>query len=152
MDKIHSALNSLDKELSKHEIALAFERKTNIPKAYVAAGLGSLLLLIVSFNICGYAPLLTNLFGISLAFCSSYGTMRGVAPSASAVAQWMSYWMVFGVISTLEFFKGLILEFIPLYFLLKCVLFMWLALPKYQVFYHIIIISLIVSLGCNCCF
>jgi receptor expression-enhancing protein 5/6 len=53
------ALKGLDGELSKFTYANEFERKTGVPKTYVALGVGSIGLIMIFFNLAG--QFLTNL-------------------------------------------------------------------------------------------
>ncbi|GJP45895.1 hypothetical protein CLOM_g5234 [Closterium sp. NIES-68] len=50
----------------------------------------------------------------------------------SAVRQWLTYWVLFSIVSTLEHFLAPILSWIPLYSLAKLAGFAWLVLPKYH--------------------
>lgn len=75
----------------------------------------------------GIFSVLTSLF-VALAY-PLYITINVLeAPTTSAVEQWMSYWMLFAVLSTLEWFFGLSL--FPLYYELKTLFILWLTLPK----------------------
>ena len=61
MDKVQDALSQLDKELSKFPALVQLEKQTKVPKAYMVAGVGGLLILLVFLNIAG--RLITNLLG-----------------------------------------------------------------------------------------
>lgn len=54
-----NALKGLDGELSKFSYAKEFERKTGVPKTYVALGVGSIGFVMIFFNLAG--QFLTNL-------------------------------------------------------------------------------------------
>lgn len=54
-----NALNGLDGELSKFTYAKEFERRTGVPKTYVALGVGSIAFIMIFFNVAG--QFLTNL-------------------------------------------------------------------------------------------
>eukprot|EP00771_Trimastix_marina_P004121 gnl/Trimastix_PCT/859.p2 GENE.gnl/Trimastix_PCT/859~~gnl/Trimastix_PCT/859.p2 ORF type:complete len:169 (+),score=65.55 gnl/Trimastix_PCT/859:69-509(+) len=46
--------------------------------------------------------------------------------------QWLTYWAVFGFFSFFETLLYFIIEYIPFYFLLKLVFFLWMQLPFFQ--------------------
>jgi receptor expression-enhancing protein 5/6 len=57
--KAKNTLNSLDGELSKFKYANEFERRTGVPKTYVALGAASVTFIMIFFNLAG--SLITNL-------------------------------------------------------------------------------------------
>uniref|UniRef100_A0A5S6QZP9 Receptor expression-enhancing protein n=1 Tax=Trichuris muris TaxID=70415 RepID=A0A5S6QZP9_TRIMR len=46
--------------------------------------------------------------------------------------QWLTYWTIFALFSLLDFFSEKIVGIFPIYWLLKCVFFLWLYLPVYK--------------------
>lgn len=57
--KAKEVLARVDTELSKFQYANEFERRTGVPKSYVALGFGGVAFLMVFFNLAG--QLITNL-------------------------------------------------------------------------------------------
>lgn len=66
--KVKEVLARLDTELSQFKYANEFERKTGVPKSYVALGAGGVVFLMIFFNLAG--QLLTN--GISWLYPGKY--------------------------------------------------------------------------------
>ena len=46
--------------------------------------------------------------------------------------QWLTYWVVFGTFSTIDYFADFILSWFPFYFLVKTGLFLYLMLPQFN--------------------
>jgi len=44
--------------------------------------------------------------------------------------QWLAYWIVFALFTLVEFFLDIVLAWIPLYYEVKLVFILWLALPQ----------------------
>lgn len=44
--------------------------------------------------------------------------------------QWLSYWIIFSLFSTIEFFLDIVLAWVPLYYEAKLIFILWLALPQ----------------------
>jgi len=43
--------------------------------------------------------------------------------------KWLTYWVVYAYLSTLEFFSDILLSWFPLYWLAKCLLLLWCFVP-----------------------
>ncbi|KAJ2770702.1 ER membrane protein DP1/Yop1 [Coemansia nantahalensis] len=114
-----------DSALSGIPAAQALQDKTGVPKVYGAAGVAALGLVLVLFNI--GAPLLVNLTGFGYA---AYASMEAVeSPGKEDDAQWLTYWVVFGLLNVVEYFTGFILYWVPFYYPIKLGFLMWLMLP-----------------------
>ncbi|CDW53101.1 receptor expression enhancing protein [Trichuris trichiura] len=46
--------------------------------------------------------------------------------------QWLTYWTVFALFSLIDFFSEKIVGVFPIYWLIKCIFFLWLYLPVYK--------------------
>ncbi|KAJ1734581.1 ER membrane protein DP1/Yop1 [Coemansia biformis] len=115
-----------DSVLSGIPAAQAFQDKTGVPKVYGAAGVAGLALLLVFFNI--GAPLLVNLTGFGYA---AYASMDAIeSPGKEDDAQWLTYWVVFGLLNVVEYFTGFLLYWFPFYYLIKLGFLVWLMLPS----------------------
>eukprot|EP00287_Rhodomonas_sp_CCMP768_P002885 CAMPEP_0196735664 /NCGR_PEP_ID=MMETSP1091-20130531/14015_1 /TAXON_ID=302021 /ORGANISM="Rhodomonas sp., Strain CCMP768" /LENGTH=125 /DNA_ID=CAMNT_0042079319 /DNA_START=144 /DNA_END=521 /DNA_ORIENTATION=- len=53
-------------------------------------------------------------------------------PNKDDDTQWLSYWVIFGLFSFVEFFLDIILQWVPLYHEAKLVFLIWLAVPSFK--------------------
>ncbi|KAJ1564299.1 hypothetical protein HK096_008700, partial [Nowakowskiella sp. JEL0078] len=121
-------LAQLDKELSKYPLAVEAEKKTKVPKTYLAVGASSIILILVFFNIWG--DLITNLIGF---LYPAYQSFKAIESSNKEDdAQWLTYWTVFGFLNIIEFFTDTILFWVPFYHTFKAGLLLYLFLPHFQ--------------------
>jgi len=82
----------------------------------------------VVYLIFGYAAqLLCN--AISVAY-PAYISIRAIESSDKIDdTKWLTYWVLYATFSIIEFFSLFLTNFIPFYFLLKCIFFIWCMLP-----------------------
>ena len=78
MEFITVQINKLDKFLSQFPIANQLEKKTNIPKAYLAATVGVLYMLMILLNVWG--ELLSNVIGFAY---PAYASFKALETSSS---------------------------------------------------------------------
>ncbi|KAJ2658279.1 ER membrane protein DP1/Yop1 [Coemansia sp. RSA 1199] len=114
-----------DTHLAKVPLAQAFQEKTRVPKVYGAAGVAGLGLLLVFLNI--GAALLVNLTGFGYA---AFASMQAIETRGQTDdAQWLTYWVVFGMFNVLEYFAGFVVYWFPFYYLTKLGFLVWLMMP-----------------------
>ncbi|XP_059614654.1 receptor expression-enhancing protein 5 isoform X3 [Phlebotomus argentipes] len=76
------------------------------------------------------AQLLCNTVGI---IYPAYISMKAIeTKDKSDDTKWLTYWVIYAVLSTAEFFSGFITNFIPFYWLLKCIFLVWCMAPIQQ--------------------
>ncbi|KAJ1783764.1 ER membrane protein DP1/Yop1 [Coemansia sp. RSA 2167] len=114
-----------DAHLAKIPLAQAFQEKTRVPKVYGAAGVAGAGLLLVFLNI--GAALLVNLTGFGYA---AFASMQAIETRGQQDdAQWLTYWVVFGMFNVLEYFAGFVVYWFPFYYLAKLGFLVWMMMP-----------------------
>ncbi|KAJ8659930.1 hypothetical protein O0I10_004523 [Lichtheimia ornata] len=126
--KVREGLAKLDSELSQYKYCNELERRTGVPKSYVVLGGGAVIFVMIFFNLAG--KFLTSL--ISWAY-PAYASFKAIESSSSADdKQWLVYWTVIGFVQLVEFFAGIILYYFPMFYLIKTLFVLWLALPQFR--------------------
>ncbi|GAB0094731.1 Receptor expression-enhancing protein [Sergentomyia squamirostris] len=125
-ENINKALNDDSKPWTPM-LALV-EGKSGIPRIYIFYGGVSLFALYLMF---GYAAqLLCNIVGL---IYPAYISMKAIETSDKVDdTKWLTYWVIYAVMSTVEFFSGFITSFIPFYWLMKCIFLVWCMAPIQQ--------------------
>ncbi|KAJ8955453.1 hypothetical protein NQ318_003553 [Aromia moschata] len=61
----------------------------------------------------------------------AYVSMHAIeSPSKDDDTKWLTYWVVFAVFSIIEYFADFIAGWFPLYWLIKCLFFVWLMITN----------------------
>lgn len=101
------------------------EKKTGLDRLYIFLGIlaGSALYLVFGVG----QQLVSNVFGFLYpAYCS----MKALeSPTKDDDTKWLTYWVVFAFVTILEFFSDCILCWFPVYWLFKCMFYIWLMAP-----------------------
>ncbi|CAG8474791.1 333_t:CDS:2 [Paraglomus occultum] len=118
----------LDKELSKYSIFNTVEKRTNVPKTYLALGAGAFVFVLIFFDFAG--QLLSNLVGWVYPAYRSFQAIETADKTDDT--QWLTYWAVYGFVALVEFFSNIILYWVPFYYLVKTLFFLWLFLPQFK--------------------
>lgn len=98
--------------------------KSGLPPFAIALLCGALCLLLFGF----VAPLASYVVGVAYPTLMSFRALE--SNDKSDDKQWLTYWVVFAFVQFVENFMSPVLSIIPLYFVLKMVFLLWLALPK----------------------
>lgn len=127
---IKSGLEKFDKYLEEENNHLTktldlIEKKTNVKKRYLAL---SVLVWVSVYLIVGYAAsLLCSFIGFVY---PAYKSVKAIESTATGDdTAWLMYWVVYASFSCLEFFSDILLSWVPLYFLIKCIFLLWCMAP-----------------------
>ncbi|XP_015435179.1 PREDICTED: receptor expression-enhancing protein 5 isoform X2 [Dufourea novaeangliae] len=130
MARITAVKESLDKALhdeSKFWVKyfVKVEKQTGVNRTYVFLGSVVVLGIYLVFGI--GQQLVCNIFGFLYpAYCS----MKALESSKKDDdTKWLTYWVVFALFTIVEFFSDYILCWFPVYWVFKCLFYMWLMAP-----------------------
>lgn len=113
------------KKLSAH-LALIKE-KTGIPGPIIV-GLLAMCILFVCFSF--YDVIIVTLVGTVFPI---YWSVKAIeSPETDDDKQWLTYWVVYSFWRLLDMYSGIILQYIPHYFIIKIVLLIWMMMPNTQ--------------------
>lgn len=92
-----SNIGQLDKVLQNIPLAVSFERKVGVPKAYAAALFAFMCSFMVFFNYAG--QLVANLIGF---LYPAYASAKALeSPQKDDDTQWLTYWVCYGFLSVM---------------------------------------------------
>uniref|UniRef100_A0A0N5A9N1 Receptor expression-enhancing protein n=1 Tax=Syphacia muris TaxID=451379 RepID=A0A0N5A9N1_9BILA len=126
---VQKFLDDLDKKLHETNAVTEFlgtlEARTGIRRLHIVL---AIVLTHAVYLIFGYfAELLCNLIGF---LYPAYVSIRAVeSANKEDDTQWLTYWIIFALFNFLDFFSGSITKYFPIYWLAKCMFFLWLYMP-----------------------
>jgi len=129
MELVNTYLAKLDDAIQRYPtingVFVDLEKRTQVKKVYLAAGVVSLLVLWLMFGF--GAQLLCN--GIGFVY-PAYCSVKAIeSKNKDDDVQWLMYWVVFAVFSIAEFFSDFLVGWVPFYWLAKCLFLVWCMSP-----------------------
>jgi receptor expression-enhancing protein 5/6 len=101
-----------------------------VPKVYGVSGLTLVYVLLVFLNLGGIGQLLANF--ATLVVPAYYSLLAIESPGKADDTHYLTYWVVYAFFSVIEFWSGVILYWIPFYWVFKTIFFLYLSLPFYN--------------------
>jgi len=100
------------------------EEKTKVQRKYIGLG-GCIITMGLVFST--LAPLVVNLIAF---IYPAYKSIKALESNdKDDDSKWLTYWVVYGFFSVMEFFADIILSWFPFYFIAKTTLFVWCMAP-----------------------
>merc|ERR1711934_1348781 len=130
----------LNKELENIPLLVLIEEKSNkkVQRAHIALGVVAFLFLFVLFGI--WDKWIVNILGFVFPAYASIKAIESVSKDDDT--QWLTYWVVFGLFTVLEFFSPTILWAFSWYYVVKFFFILWLMSPVHNganIFYQTIL-------------
>jgi receptor expression-enhancing protein 5/6 len=138
-------MNEIEYRLRENKNLKILYERTKIPVVYTLAGLMSILLIII-YMFSGIRAI-TNIVGVVYPTYMSLKALRKEDKMDDML--WLSYWIWYGLFTTLESITDLFLSWIPLYEIMKMGFYLYLYLPNVKgglFLYHYFLEPLIIKL------
>ncbi|KAJ8708665.1 hypothetical protein PYW08_010047 [Mythimna loreyi] len=101
------------------------EQRTGVPRLYVFFGFVAFTGLYLVFGFGG--ELICNTIGFVY---PAYMSMKALeSPAKDDDTKWLTYWVVYGCFSVIEYFSDIIVGWFPMYWLIKCIFIIWCFMP-----------------------
>ncbi|ADM12326.1 putative membrane traffic regulatory protein [Encephalitozoon intestinalis ATCC 50506] len=116
-------MDCLRKQAEKIPILDAFEKRMNIRKEYALLGISFLCLVIIMTTSLG--PLVTSTIGIIVPLQETLVILRQVNPKKEEGKHMLVFWMVFGILTSLDAYSTTVISLIPLWYTIKFFFLLW---------------------------
>ena len=121
-------------QLNKYPALTQFEKRTQVPKPYIA--IGGVALIVILHLVNSLAAPVSNLVGFVIPAFLSFRAIE--SPSPGDDVQWLTYWIVFAAFNFVESFAlRVVLYYFSWYFPVKTLFLLWLQLPAFRVSRHL---------------
>ncbi|KAK6730502.1 hypothetical protein RB195_007141 [Necator americanus] len=128
--QFQKVLDDVDKQLHGegpvNNVLASIEQKTGVRRLHIVLGVAAMQALYLVFG--HFAQLVCNFMGF---IYPAYVSVKAIESSTKEDdTQWLTYWVVFAVLSVVEFFSQQIVAVFPVYWLFKSLFLLWLYLPS----------------------
>ncbi|KAJ3323102.1 hypothetical protein HDV06_002114 [Boothiomyces sp. JEL0866] len=122
-------IRKVEKALEPHKPLVDFAKKYGCSKITIIAVLLFVLIFHVLINV--QAAILTDLLSH---IYPAYMSLKSIEcdKDKSSYKQWLSYWVIYGMLEFVENFNGMLMKMSPFYYSLKTAIVFWLMLPRTQ--------------------
>merc|ERR1712137_615384 len=121
--------SQLDKELQNIPLLVLVEQKSQgkVKRSHIALGIVGVMFFFVLFGFWHLDRWMVNILGFVF---PAYASIKAIEPvDKSDDTQWLTYWVVFGLFTVLEFFSPTILYLFSWYYVVKFFFILWLISP-----------------------
>jgi len=129
MSVIKDHIASLEKFLNQpgkiNDLLTKLEESSGVKRIYIVFGFLGLLLCYLAFGYGG--QLICNIIGFAYPAYASFKALETKRKEDDT--KWLTYWIVYGFLSVIEFFSDILLSWFPLYWLGKCLILIWCFAP-----------------------
>ena len=126
--KFNHYCNQYDQKLNQYPIFQKIQESTNVRPSHVVLFVIILLTILAFLNLAPNA--ITNIIGfVHPAYYSFYALQTKTDEDDR---QWLTYWIVFAFFNVVESVTDVLFTWIPFYYLVKCLIIIWLSHPTYR--------------------
>jgi len=108
-----------------NDLLTEVELRSGVKRTYIFIGVLGFLATYLAFGYGG--QLICNAIGFAYPAYASFKALE--TNQREDDTKWLTYWVVYGFLSMLEFFSDILLSWFPLYWLAKCLLLLWCFAP-----------------------
>lgn len=101
----------------------ALEKRTGVKREYSLLGLGLFFLVIIMATALG--PIITSTVGIIVPLQETLVVLKQVNPKREEIRHLLVFWMVFGLLASLDAYSTPIIGLIPLWYTIKFFFLLW---------------------------
>ncbi|KAK6090533.1 hypothetical protein P3W45_000630 [Vairimorpha bombi] len=115
---------------SRFPILNKIERDFKIPKEYTL--LGGVLLVIIVIMSTSLGPIITSLMGVVIPLKETLVVLKQVSPNKDEIRHLLIFWLVFGILTSLDAYSRFIVSFIPLFYTIKFFVLLYIGPYKFR--------------------
>ncbi|KAM0672721.1 membrane traffic protein [Ordospora colligata] len=116
-------MECLRKQANKIPVLQRLEDLTKIDKTYIL--LGACLFCVAIIMATPFGPIVTSTIGIVIPLQETLVILKQVNPKRDEIKHMLVFWMVFGILTSLDAYSGPILRFVPLWYTIKFFFVLW---------------------------
>ena len=127
MEQLQGKIDKFNGDLLKVPFVKQLSDQTKLPPSVFALAIITISVLLVAFNL-PFSHLVVGIVGVIYPSCKSLEAMS-TDDTFDDDKQWLTYWIVFSLFITLEQSFSWVVCYIPMYFLIKLLILIWLQNP-----------------------